>query len=297
LINEFMPNPAASGSDQGTAGAPLDGEWVELFNPTSSDIDVAGYALFDSVNTHEIVISSANTNTGGTLIPSLGYLVVYRDGDGDFELNNAGGDTVRLFTDLISNGGALVDSHTYTVAAPDDKSFARVPDGAANWIDPDATPGEPNSAFVSISGATRPVQFPSRPAFKNNLPFFTIAVLPPPPPVEQPPSDEEVTTDEKAKPEEPAVANVDAPETDSAGDGDSDGDTPTESPTPSVEQEEQDAPPVASIIDAVISPEPTPEAPTLPAEIIESAPEETPTTPADLEVEPPNVEVAPEVNE
>ena len=304
LINEFMPNPFASGTDQGTAGAPLDGEWVELFNPTSSDIDVAGYALFDSVNTHEVVVSSANTNTGGTVIPSSGYLVVYRDGDSDFELNNAGGDTVRLFTDLISNGGALVDSHTYTVAAPDDKSFARVPDGAANWIDPDATPGEPNTAFVSVNGSNEPVQFPSRPMFRSDGPRFTIVVLPPPSPVEPPPNDEQITTDEKAKPEEPAIANVEAPQTDSTG---PDGDTPpqdenatstpevinSESPTPSVGQEEQDAPPVASVIDALVSPEPTPEAPMPPAEIIESAPEETPPPPEPV-VTLPEPEVAPE---
>src|SRR3989338_4721578 len=142
LINEFMPNP--SGSDQGTAGLPLDGEWVELFNPTASDVDVNGWVLYDEINTHALVISSANTDTGGTTAPSLGFLVVYRDGDADFALDNSGGDTVRLFSAPIGSGGVLIDSHTYTRGAPDNKSFSRVPDGAANWVDPDATPGEEN---------------------------------------------------------------------------------------------------------------------------------------------------------
>ena len=145
LINEFMPNP--TGSDQGSAGLPLDGEWVELFNPTAGSVDVAGYILYDEVNTHALPITTANTDTGGTTIPSLGRLVVYREGDGDFELDNAGGDTVRLFSADIGSGGVLVDSHTYTRSAPENKSFARIPDGATNWIDPDATPGDSNLFF------------------------------------------------------------------------------------------------------------------------------------------------------
>lgn len=148
LINEFMPNPA--GGDTGAAGLPLDGEWVEIFNPTSAAVDLAGFVLYDGINTHELAIDSGNTNTGGTVIPSLGYLVVYREGDGDFELNNSGGDTVRLFSAAIGSGGILIDSHLYTRDAPENKSFARVPDGASNWVDPDATPGGVNDFFFEI---------------------------------------------------------------------------------------------------------------------------------------------------
>lgn len=148
LINEFMPNPV--GSDQGTAGAPLDGEWVEIFNPTPIAIDLAGYVLYDNNNTHALNITGAITNTGGTIVPSLGYLVVYRDGDADFEMNNAGGDSVRLFSAEIGLGGILVDSHTYVRDGAENKSFARVPDGSSNWIDPDSTPGEPNNFFFEI---------------------------------------------------------------------------------------------------------------------------------------------------
>ena len=148
LINEFMPNPI--GLDDGAAGGALDGEWAEIFNPSSSTVDLAGYVLYDSINTHALPITVSNTNTGGTTIPSLGYLVVYREGDSDFALNNNGGDTVRLFSDTIGAGGVLVDSHLYASDAPEDKSFARVPDGASNWVDPDATPGKANNIFFKI---------------------------------------------------------------------------------------------------------------------------------------------------
>lgn len=161
LINEFMPNP--TGSDQGTAGAPLDGEWVEIFNPTASTVDLAGYILYDNINTHALAITASNTNTGGTTIPRLGYLVVYREGDTDFELNNSGGDTARLFSDLISSGGTLVDSHLYTRDAPENKSFARVPDGSTNWVDPDSTPGAANSFFFEVLQGVPPFEPASLP--------------------------------------------------------------------------------------------------------------------------------------
>lgn len=143
VVNEFVPNPA--GNDDAAKPA---GEWVEIFNPTSTAVNLAGWVLYDAINTHALPITNLNTNTGGTSIPSKGRLVVYRNGDSDFELNNTGGDSVRLFSGLIGSGGFLVDSHTYTVEAPENKSFARIPDGSANWIDPDGTPGEANLIFI-----------------------------------------------------------------------------------------------------------------------------------------------------
>src|SRR3989338_6201334 len=145
VINEFTPNPA--GADD---AAMPEGEWVELFNPTSVSVDVDGWVLYDSSNSNELVISSANTDTGDTILPSKGFLVVYRNGDGDFILNNSSGDSVRLFDAAIGSGGALIDSHAYAISVPENKSFARVPDGSPNWIDPDPTPGSPNMFFFEI---------------------------------------------------------------------------------------------------------------------------------------------------
>ena len=146
LINEFVPNPV--GSDTGSAGLPLDGEWVELYNGTGAPVDVAGWVLYDVDDANELFITTANTDTGGTLIASLGFLVVYREGDSDFNLNN-NDDTVRLYDDEIGTGGVLKDSRAYDYGsnAPEDKSFARIPDGTANWVDPEPTPGRPNLAF------------------------------------------------------------------------------------------------------------------------------------------------------
>lgn len=140
VINEFLPNPI--GPDE----APMpNGEWIELYNNKGEKVDVNNWVLYDAYDDHELFITPANTNTGNTLIPSGGFLVVYRNNDSDFSLNNIGGDTVRLYDGEIENGANLIDSYTYIVNAPEGKSFARIPDGSNNWVDPVPTPGLPNS--------------------------------------------------------------------------------------------------------------------------------------------------------
>lgn len=138
VINEFLPNPV--GDDK--AQKP-NGEWIEIYNNGAENIDAAGWLLYDENDNHELAITNANTDSGTTIIPAFGFLVVYRDGDPDFSLNNTGGDAVRLYNGEIG-AGVLVDSYTYGVDAPEGKSFARIPDGSENWVDPLPTPGETN---------------------------------------------------------------------------------------------------------------------------------------------------------
>lgn len=165
VINEFMPDPA--GSDQGTAGGPLDGEWVELYNGMDTSVDVAGWVLYDGhpSNTHALPITPANvfnpaTTATSTVIAPHGRLVVYRDGDADFSLGDSS-DTVRLFNGAYGAVGvSLVDSRSYSYpgggGAPENKSFTRMPDGTSNWVDPEPTPGEPNEEFVSWDTSPTP---------------------------------------------------------------------------------------------------------------------------------------------
>lgn len=147
VINEFVPNP--TGADDASMPG---GEWVELYNNGSSGVDVNGWILYDSNDTHELFISTGNSDnnnntadSGETIVPAGGFLVVYRNADSDFALNNTGGDSVRLYTNTISGGGVLIDSYSYTLdPVPDNKSFARIPDGTGNFVDPIPTPGYAN---------------------------------------------------------------------------------------------------------------------------------------------------------
>ncbi len=145
VLNEFIPNPV--GID--TALKP-GGEWVELYNNGSITVDVNGWVLYDAVDTHDLVVSISNsdnndnpTDAGETTVPAHGFLVVYRNGDANFSLNNDG-DTLRLYNNAISSGGVLIDSYTYTTTKAEGSSYARIPDGTGTWVDPYPTPGKPN---------------------------------------------------------------------------------------------------------------------------------------------------------
>ncbi|PLX11223.1 MAG: hypothetical protein C0598_08560, partial [Marinilabiliales bacterium] len=92
VINEIMYN---------TPG--VDEEWVELYNPTDSDINLEGWKLIDSDAGHTPIIITA-----GYSIPAGGYFTISVatdgnfpftpdfDGTGAFALNN-GGDVVRIY--------------------------------------------------------------------------------------------------------------------------------------------------------------------------------------------------------
>lgn len=169
VINEFLPNP--TGNDD----APMpNGEWVELYNRGSDSVDLTGWYLTDSNPTYVLPITATNTvssdlSTADLWIAPGEFMVVYRNGDGDFSLNNdAAGDQVNLY-DSSNN---LIDQHIYNSGLFDivleNKSFARFPDGADIWFDPIPSPGRPNifesreilpSLSFSYSSATHSVSF------------------------------------------------------------------------------------------------------------------------------------------
>ena len=184
VLNEFLPRPdgEAYGFDFGNDSSDMpQGEWIELYNNSTESIDVAGWYTRDATDgeVNKVIITASNTSPATTIIPGKGWLVVYMNKP---ILNNTG-DTVRLF----NGDDVLVDSHTYAVSdfcemepTPDDdnstdaeggdcdnvpsnKSYARIPDGIGDWVDPIPTPGKVNvleeevsplfSAFVDASGS------------------------------------------------------------------------------------------------------------------------------------------------
>ena len=138
IINEIFANPS------GAENAPMPGgEWVELYNTGDWSIDVNGWYLYDSYDNHALPVNAANVAGGSTLIPSGGYLVVFRNGDADFSLNNDD-DTVRLFNDQIGLG-TLIDSQSY-INPDEDKTWSGMPNGLGAWSDNHTpTPGGANA--------------------------------------------------------------------------------------------------------------------------------------------------------
>lgn len=130
VLNEFLPNP--TGDDYTPAP---NGEWVELYNNSPTNIDLNGWKLKDNLS-HELIINASKTEGAGTIIASGGKLKIYRRGSGEtsgssFLMNNDN-DTVNL----LKPDNALADSFTYNFSA-EGKSFKRYPDGTGTWKDPE----------------------------------------------------------------------------------------------------------------------------------------------------------------
>ena len=153
VLNEFLPNP--TGDECSLTG--INGEWVELYNKGDDYIDLSGWQIKDQGNIHIISITNSNTLGGSTIIGPNDWLVVFLN---DCVLNNTG-DSLSLY-DIIGN---QIDSYTYDLSGacsltptpgsgntddssgdcstevPENKSYARIPDGTGSWVDPIPTPG------------------------------------------------------------------------------------------------------------------------------------------------------------
>ncbi len=140
VMNEFVLNPG--GDDD--ADRP-DGEWIELYNILDEDIDVADW-YFTNLDGDQVTVTEDNTDSGTTVVPAKGTLVVYLE---EAFLDNTA-DTLSLYTAGMlpedASDDVREDTYSYEDAdlLPEGKSFARFPDGEGIWLDPEATPGEEN---------------------------------------------------------------------------------------------------------------------------------------------------------
>jgi len=172
VLNEFLPNPNGLvpdyGFDFGEDNSTMpQGEWVELYNNSDFNYDLAGWYIWDDSGdiANKIEITTDNTAPSTTVIEGHSWLVVYMNK----EVFDNDGDTVKLF----DQNDKLVDSHTYIGndycemeptpgeenttevdgscgGVPPNKSYARIPDGIGYWVDPVPTPGGPNKLEEEI---------------------------------------------------------------------------------------------------------------------------------------------------
>ncbi len=129
-ISEIYPNTF----EDDDAEKP-EGEWVELYNPGDALLDVNGLVLKDQDDENELLIADDKVMES-TIIYPHSYLVIYRDGDTDFGLNNYGPEEVRLF-----DGNTLLDNVSYSNTL-EGMSLSRFGNAVFTTI---PTPGEPNS--------------------------------------------------------------------------------------------------------------------------------------------------------
>lgn len=173
VLNEIMADPARDWDGDGTYDY-KDDEWIEIFNPGPSPVDLTGYALGDEARAVVFGFSG--------VLPAAGHRVVFGSevmayqqshGLGAYGLRLGNdGDSVTLLQ--VSGGDTLlVDAYTYnTYEAEDDRSSGRDPDGGVSWALYDAlnrysgatpplgnglapTPGQPNGEpMVPVAQST-----------------------------------------------------------------------------------------------------------------------------------------------
>lgn len=137
-INEVMYNPV--GNDSGPWN---EGEWVELYNQSQTEIDLTDWYLTDE-NNQKIIINSSHadtnlvtTDSGETTIPAHGWLTVFRNGS---PLLNNTGDTISLFDDQDRRVSQL----SYSGSHPEGKSWGRNTEQSDSWTDLVPTPSSAN---------------------------------------------------------------------------------------------------------------------------------------------------------
>jgi predicted extracellular nuclease len=117
VINELF--------SRGTA-AELD--WIEIYNPATSSIDITGYKIYDSGGFNGT--KPKKLFPGGSVIPANGFLVIITD-DTDpsgFGLSSSG---EKVWFENAS--GTVIDSVDLVAVTDTSASYGRLPDGSANW--------------------------------------------------------------------------------------------------------------------------------------------------------------------
>lgn len=147
FINETLFNPSAQ--SQWNCDTTEFNQWLELFNPQDQAFDLYG--------AHTTIDSGPNTNSYylpfGAAIAPHGFLTLFPEINPLF--SKAEISTLRL---LIS--GVVIDTIAFPTLDPD-TSYARVPDGSANW-QPAANP--------TINASNLPIQSTPTPSPASNTP-------------------------------------------------------------------------------------------------------------------------------
>lgn len=156
-ISELLPNPESPQSDE-------EDEFVELYNPNSSPVELNGYTIVAGNNdTYRYTLTSGSVSGGG-------YGVFY-SGDTTLTLSNSGG---RI--KLLAPGGSQVDITSSYISAPSGQSWILADSGwswtttltplAANIL---TVPSESNPTVLSSTSPPEGSSTPTGPFAKVEI--------------------------------------------------------------------------------------------------------------------------------
>jgi Leucine-rich repeat (LRR) protein/spore coat protein CotH len=159
IINEFMASNGESIKDYEDANE----DWIEIYNPYDTVLDISGYYLSDDPDDLQKWAFPENT-----LIQAHSYLIVFASGkntivEGEIHTNfGISKDGESLI--LTSDDGLTILDQVPSTEVPRDYSFGRLNDGSSQWVYfnlLNATPGESNNDATPYddSGAIIPTDF------------------------------------------------------------------------------------------------------------------------------------------
>ncbi|MCR5525802.1 MAG: CotH kinase family protein [Lachnospiraceae bacterium] len=139
LINEVCASNLSTVSDN--YGRYPD--WIELYNPTSEDVDITGWRLSKNK-----ALDSGWT-IDGKIVPANGYLIIFADSDGvdgeaDFSISSEG-----TAISLTTPSGRVIDEIDVPYLKPD-TVWGRIRDGDSKWDRLTPTPIASNDSAVSL---------------------------------------------------------------------------------------------------------------------------------------------------
>lgn len=155
FINEFMADNQAVITDE--AGEFDD--WIEIYNSSDQEINLAGKFLTDDFS------NPTKWRFPDTIISAHGFLLIWADENrsegllhANFKLNKSG-EQLGLFENSLL-GNAPIDTLTFGLQKSD-RSQGRYPDAGNNWIVMLPTPGAPNKSDTRVAGnrANSPEKF------------------------------------------------------------------------------------------------------------------------------------------
>lgn len=109
-------------------GDSLNPDWIEIYNPTGTQIDLSGYKVYDSGG--QSGSKPKKEFPSGSIVPVNGFLVIVVDDTmaSGFGLSSSG-ETVWL----ENSTGNVIDNVTFPALGLD-SSYARNPNGSSNWV-------------------------------------------------------------------------------------------------------------------------------------------------------------------
>ncbi|MFH1525650.1 MAG: CotH kinase family protein, partial [Bacteroidota bacterium] len=142
VINEIMAKNDAVNTDE---SGEYD-DWIEIYNSSTAEINIANYYLTDSKNN----LTKWKFPASDLLLNPDEYLLIWCDGEDSFDLHtnfslNADGEFIAL---LKPDGVTIVDSITFP-AVESDISFGRNIDNGS-WIFMNPTPSAQNVNIVGV---------------------------------------------------------------------------------------------------------------------------------------------------